>query len=198
MLASFGAGRDVVFVYSSETRHCSTRRQKKHLKAPVFPPSSASLISAPRGKRCLATDVSRAPFKGWRRGFEVSLIARVEPAKRATAVSSRAAEMGGAAAASGRRPTQSPTPLEGAIASASEEAVWTARLFQDMKGDGRSCRPPECFKAVAAASPHVQTANSRFVVVVVVISVALFWPASNITDSTQESSAGRLRIEQDW
>lgn len=35
-----------------------------------------------------------------------------------------------------------------------------ARLFQDMKGDARSCRPPKCFKAVAAASPHVKTANT--------------------------------------
>ena len=35
--------------------------------------------------------------------------------------------------------------------------VW---LFQDMKGDARSRHPPKCFKAVAAASPHVETANT--------------------------------------
>lgn len=35
-------------------------------------------------------------------------------------------------------------------------AVWMARLFQDMKGDARSCRHPKCFKA----SRHVETVNT--------------------------------------
>lgn len=91
------------------------KETEKHLKAPVFPLVCVSNLRAER-KAVLGNRRSRPPFKGRRRGgFEASLIARVEPAKRATAVSSRAAEM------EARRPTQSAHPLEGAIASASEE-----------------------------------------------------------------------------
>lgn len=36
-----------------------------------------------------------------------------------------------------------------------------AQLFQDMKGDARSCRLPKCFKAIAAASPHIKIAKKK-------------------------------------
>lgn len=99
-------------------------------------------------------------------GFEVFLIARVESVKRATAVSSRAAEMEVQPAPSGQGPTQSP-PFGGSYCNASEEAFEWFGSFKTWKLHIRGWSPPKFFKAATAATPYVQTANT--------IRLVLFW-----------------------
>lgn len=139
--------------------------KQKNMRQQQWFPSSVTLISMPRKKRRLATDVqSMAPW------FEVSLIARVEPTERATVVSSRAAEMEAWLMCLGwgrlRRPTQTAGShrkrFRGAFVNGS---------FQDMKVVAGSYHHIKCFKAFAPASPPVET--NKHCSAGVIISVGL-------------------------
>lgn len=138
-------------------RQCLTERQKSIWKNQCFL-SSASLISAPRGKQSLATDVHGCRSKGGGGFWSLADCQGRARQKSYCGIFKSNRDWGGAAA-SGRRLTQSPT-LWREPSQRFRGAIWMAWLFQDMKGNTRSCRPPKCFKGIAAASPRVKTANT--------------------------------------
>lgn len=119
-------------------------------------PSSSPLISKPRGKAALGNRCSRAPFKGWRWGLKSRWLPGSRPPKKATAVSSRAAEMEARPPRLGWGRHNRP-PFGGSHRSASEEPFHS---FKTWKPILESPFPLKRFNAVAAVSPPVEKANS--------------------------------------
>lgn len=151
-------------------RHCSTRGQKSIFKL-HSPHLSVSVISIPRGKRCLATDAYEHRSKG---GAGVWSLADCQGRGRQKSHCGifKSSRDKGVAATSGQRPTQSATlwrePLQRFTG-----AIWIAQLFQYMKGYTRYRRPPKCSKAIAAAPLHIKIANTILIVVIAVAQLQL-------------------------
>lgn len=102
---------------------------------------SCSLISPPReGSGAWQQTFTGRRSKVGAGGFEVSLIARVEAAKRAAAISSRAAEMEARPLRLGGGPTQSPAPLW-----REPSRRFRGGSLKTWKSEARSCRPPRRF-----------------------------------------------------
>ena len=132
------------------------KETEKHLKAPVFPLVCVSNLCAER-KAVLGNRRFPGPVQRVATGFEVSLIARVEPAKRATAVSSRAAEMEARPLRLGGGRHNRP-PFGGSHRSASEEPFEWHGSFKTWK----SMLDPAVLPNVLKPSLHMSKQQTQF------------------------------------